>query len=148
MKWLRQQPWDRRIIVMLMAIVGPLSFCSCTSLIKSKDHRTGHWENTHSNAYLWRRVKDDPAVFYPKDLPRGYAVNPKTGDWIIDPQDRAAFFVPNQECGGLSSGIWRAEAMKAVSRLSKTEQSAYNTVTVLVGWPAYITLMAASGLGP
>jgi hypothetical protein len=142
-----QHIWNRRIIVILITILGSVSLSSCTSLIKSKDHSTGHWERSHSNAYLWRRVRDDPAVFYPKDLPRGYPVNPQTGDWIIDPQDRAAFFVPNQECGGLSSGIWRAEAIKAVNRHSKAEQSTYNTVTVLVGWPAFIALTAASGLG-
>lgn len=121
-------------------------FTGCTSLIKSVDHRQGHWEQAHSNAFLWRRVKGDPAVFNPKKLSPGYAITPKTEDWVIDSQDRTAFFVPNQQCDGLSPRMWRAEAIKAVNRIVK-ESRQRNTVTVTIGWPAYATLVGVSGMG-
>ena len=88
-------------------------------LIKSVDHSPKIWESRYRSASVWKRVKDDPAVFLPKCLPKGFPITPKTGAWVVDPQDGAAFFVPNKECGGFSSSIWLAEAKKAVNRHSK-----------------------------
>jgi hypothetical protein len=123
-----------------------LPFSSCTSLIKPKDHRIGHWESSHPNFYLWRRIKDNPALFLPDKLPSGFPITPETGYWVVDSQDNSGFFVPNRDCGGLPPRIWHAEAVKAVNRIGKAEQAAYNAVTVVVGWPAAISLIVLSGI--
>lgn len=131
-------------MVIQAAIIGALaSLCGCAgiaNLAKSTDHSQGQWESSFPNAFLWRRVKSDPLVFLPRAFPEDSPITPETGDWIVDPQDCAAFLVPVQECGGLSPPQWRAEAMKAVNALSKREQTLRNSVTVLVGWPAVVTL--------
>jgi hypothetical protein len=120
---------------------------SPAGLIKSVDHSPNKWENNYRSAYLWKRVKDDPAVFHPKCLPNGFTITPKTGTWVVDPQDGSAFFVPNTECGGLSSSIWHAEANKAVNDFSKGGQKSRNMAIVLIGWPLYITGAALESAG-
>lgn len=103
----------------------------CSTLVMSIDHKESSWEN----AELWRRMKDDPAVFHPKCLPAGTLISPKTGDWVVDPQDRAAFFVPKATCGGLTPAMWRAEAQKGVNKFSRGGQMARNGATALFLWP-------------
>ena len=117
------QLWQLRKIITILPVALSLPFSSCTSMVKAKDHRAGHWEKFHSNAHLWRRVKDNPAVFYPSKLPPGYAVNAKSGEWVVDVNDGASFFVPHEACDGLSPQMWRTEATKAVD-LVKTKQKA------------------------
>jgi hypothetical protein len=116
-------------------------------LIKSVDHRPGKWENHYRSASVWKRVKDDPAVFHPKCLPKGFPITPKTGTWVVDPQDGAAFFVPYKDCGGFSSSVWLAEAKKAVNLHNKEGQSSRNMATVMIVWPLYITASAIVGAG-
>ena len=128
-------------IVQIAILLGFGLLCGCSTLVKSIDHSEGRWEKSYPNAFLWRRVNSDPAVFHPKALPADAPIEPETGDWVVDPQDRAAFFVPNRECGGLSPELWLAEAKKAVNDLSKGDQFLRNSAIVLVGWPAYMALM-------
>lgn len=95
-------------------------------------------------------------MFYPKCLSRGTRVTPKTGDWIVDPRDKAGFYVPFQKCGDLTPGMWRAEAMKGINKLSLGNQKARNAAMVLFGWPAMMAMVpllggalgAAGGLEP
>lgn len=94
--------------LLLCTMVSTLFLASCSTLVTSIDHGKSEWENS----YRWRRVGDSPALFYPQSLPPGTRVTPQTGDWIVDPQDQTAFFVPVQKCGDLTPEMWRAEAMK------------------------------------
>jgi hypothetical protein len=123
--------WQQRNTVIALPIICSLFFNSCASSVKTKDHRPGHWEKSHSNSYLWRRVKDNPPVFYPKNLPQGYAVNSNTGEWIVDANDRSSFFVPNQTIDGLTPKMWRTEAKKAVDLLEEYQEPKKDTKEVI-----------------
>ena len=128
----RIQFWLPRFGFGLMAA----GITSCSTLVKSIDHKQKDWEN----AYLWRQVKTHPAVFYPRPLPHDAVVSQRTGNWIVDPQDQAAFFIPNEKCGELHSEVWRTEAIKGINRYDKIHQNRVNAHTVLIGWPAYTAL--------
>ena len=132
-----------RIILFLTAC---LFLPSCATLVTSIDHRTDDWENS----VLWRREGTSPVLFYPKALPPGSKVDSRSAKWVVDPQDKAAFFVPGEPCGGLTSAAWQAESMKAVNKSSKGWQNTRNTAMVVVGWPALAGLFAvgaaASGM--
>ena len=136
-----------RIKRSIFAMVVMLCACACTKLrppemVRTIDHASGNWEN----ADLWKRVQADPGVYHPRALPAGSTISPQTGDWVVDPQDQTAYFVPNSTCGGISPAMWRAEARKAIN-LPKGEQRSKNMQKILVGWPAYLSLISMSAIG-
>lgn len=123
-----------RLLQTLRAFMGAftlLGTSGCSTLVTSVDHKESTWEN----ADLWRRMKNDPPVFQPMCLPAGSVVSPKTGDWVVGPNDHAAFFVPKESCGGLSPAMWRAEAQKGVNQFSRRGRAARNGATALVLLP-------------
>lgn len=132
----RRFGWLRCLLPQIGLVLFAAGLTSCGTLVTSIDHKKEDWEN----AYLWRRMNDEPAVFHPKALPRGAPVTPATGEWVVDPQNHAAFFVPNAGCGGLTSTMWRAEALKGVNKFSRGRQTARNIAMVVLGWPAYPVL--------
>jgi hypothetical protein len=114
-------------------------------MTRTIDHKSP--QPTFENAELWKKVQDAPATFHPRPLPSGSTISPETGDWVIDPQDQAAFFVPSKKCGDLTPAMWRAEALKGIN-LTKKEQTSNNTAKVLFGWPAYLGLAGLNALPP
>lgn len=100
----------------LALVITALLSAGCATIEESIDHRPGYWEESYNYPYLWRRVSDDPAVFVPKAWPSGESTGPDSGEWVVDPFDKAAFFVPNRKLDGISPAVWKAVAEKAVNQ--------------------------------
>lgn len=134
-------PTPIRLLLVLAILFISAGLTGCSTLVKSIDHQSDRWEN----ADLWRRVKDKPAVF----VPRAFGTREPSrsnGDWVVDPQDQAAFFIPFSECGDLNTDHWRGEALKNVNRYTQSRQRAVNAATVLFGWPAYTALFTTAAV--
>ena len=86
------------------------------------------------NAELWQPASRGTLRFVPRGWP-ARRTGPRDGQWLTDPQDGAAFFVPATEYGGKSPGVWKGEARKHLNLYSKSEQGRRNLATLLVGLP-------------
>ena len=109
----------RTILVAILSLAGSLALSSCQSASPPLDRLGGQWENST----LWRRGDGNPAVYYPASLSGSPRVDPGSSRWVIDPVDHAAFYIPDEPCGGLSSAMWRAEARKAMNETGKARQT-------------------------
>lgn len=103
-------------IAAFAALLAALALSSCATL-GQKHLYSASLRNSYSNAFLWQQVQKNPTVYHPKELPQGYKIHEKSGEWVVDKKTQTSFFVPYRECAGISPAGWRNEAQKAVQHL-------------------------------
>ena len=114
---------DSARVLVCAVVVALLCQCDTTRSIKRDDVGSWNWNR------VWKPVSGKRADFIPFDQP--VAALPKTpGEWIVDPQDGARFFVPQSGTPKYPAGVLKGEAWKATNRRTLASQRARNSMAV------------------
>jgi hypothetical protein len=94
------------------------------------DHDKDNWNYLG----LWRRVgKAKPAIYAPAEMAATVPLDAKHGVWIVDANDGARFFVPNNGTSQYPASTLKIEARKVTNRTTKGRNAVFNGTAGVLG---------------
>lgn len=101
-----------------------LAQCNFTHSIDRS--QPGPWNENN----VWVPLHGAPGDYVPADFKSRPSSHSSDGEWVVDPQDHARFYIPAKGTAGYAAGVLRGEAFKATNRHSMAGQRFRNAMQI------------------